>query len=59
MRMEKPGQEEPISQIDRVFAETKPEDVFGCLPHCGPPKTLTEMDAGVLAEARRRYERDA
>ncbi|RWM81800.1 MAG: AbrB family transcriptional regulator [Mesorhizobium sp.] len=37
-----------------VFAETRPEDVFGSLPHRDKPKTLEEMDAGVLAEARRR-----
>ncbi|WP_419696252.1 AbrB/MazE/SpoVT family DNA-binding domain-containing protein [Mesorhizobium muleiense] len=37
-----------------VFAETRPEDVFGSLSHRDRPKTLEEMDAGVLAEARRR-----
>jgi AbrB family looped-hinge helix DNA binding protein len=37
-----------------VFAETRPEDVFGSLPHRDRPKTLEEMDAGVLVEARRR-----
>lgn len=41
-----------------VFAATRPEDVFGSLPHRGRPKTLEEMDAGVLAEARRRHARD-
>lgn len=41
-----------------AFAETRPEDVFGTLPHKGKPKTLAEMDAGVLAEARRRHARD-
>lgn len=40
-----------------AFAETRPEDVFGVLPHKGKPKTLEEMDAGVLAEARRRHAR--
>lgn len=40
-----------------AFAETRPEDVFGMLPHKGKPKTLEEMDAGVLAEARRRHAR--
>ena len=38
-----------------VFAETRGEDVFGCLAHDGAPKTLEEMEAGVLAEARRRH----
>lgn len=38
-----------------AFPETRPQDVFGMLPHKGKPKTLEEMDAGVLAEARRRH----
>jgi AbrB family looped-hinge helix DNA binding protein len=41
-----------------AFAPTRPEDVFGTLPHSGRPKTLEEMEAGVLAEARRRHARD-
>lgn len=41
-----------------AFAETRPEDVFASLPHRGKPKTLEEMEAGVLAEARRRHARD-
>ena len=42
----------------RTFAETRPEDVFGCLAASGPPKSLEEMDAGVLAEAKRRHAGD-
>ena len=38
-----------------VFAETRPEDVFGLLSSGGAPKTLAEMQAGVLAEAMRRH----
>ncbi|WP_257541734.1 MULTISPECIES: AbrB/MazE/SpoVT family DNA-binding domain-containing protein [unclassified Sphingobium] len=41
-----------------AFAETRPEDVFGALPFKGKPKTIAEMDAGVLAEAKRRHARD-
>jgi len=41
-----------------TFAKTRPEDVFGVLAHRGKPKTLEEMDASVLAEARRRHDRD-
>lgn len=41
-----------------AFPETRPQAVFGMLPHRGKPKTLEEMDAGVLAEARRRHARD-
>jgi len=40
-----------------AFAATRPEDVFASLPRAGKPKTLEEMDAGVLAEARRRHAR--
>ena len=36
-----------------VFAETRPEDVFGSLAYDGPAKTVDEMNAGVLAEARK------
>lgn len=41
-----------------AFAETRPEDVFGALPYKGKPKTIAEMDAGVLAEAKRRHAGD-
>lgn len=41
-----------------AFAETQHEDVFASLPYSGKPKTLEEMDAGVLAEAKRRHARD-
>lgn len=37
-----------------AFPEARPEDVFGVLPHQGEPKSLEEMESGVLAEARRR-----
>lgn len=39
----------------RVFAETRPDDVFGRLACDGPPRSLEEMEAGVVAEARRRH----
>ncbi len=41
-----------------AFAETRGEEVFGCLRNGGPPRSLTEMEAGVLAEARRRHAGD-
>ena len=41
-----------------VFSETRPEDVFGSVTFDGPPKSLQEMRAGVLAEARRRHAGD-
>ena len=43
---------------EAAFAETRPEDVFGCLAYDGPPKSLADMQAGVLAEARRRHAGD-
>ncbi len=39
----------------RTFAETRPEDVFGCLACNGPVRSLEEMETGVLAEAKRRH----
>jgi AbrB family looped-hinge helix DNA binding protein len=41
-----------------AFPETRPEDVFGSLRYSGKPKTIEEMDAAVLAEAKRRHARD-
>lgn len=37
------------------FPETNPEEVFGCLPFDGAPKSLEAMEAGVMTEARRRH----
>ena len=41
-----------------LFAPTRPEDVFGSLPFKGPPKTLEEMEASIITEAKRRHARD-
>lgn len=41
-----------------AFAVTRPQDVFGLLPASGASKSLEEMDASVLAEARRHHGRD-
>lgn len=41
-----------------AFTETLPDQVFGALAWNGKPKTIAEMEAGVLAEARRRHARD-
>ena len=38
-----------------LFPETRGQDVFGCLAHKGAPRTLAEMEAGIVAEARRRH----
>ena len=40
------------------FAPTRDEDVFGCLAHEGPPRSIEEMNQAVLDEARRRHARD-
>ncbi len=39
------------------FPPTKIEDVFGCLKYAGPARTVEEMNAAVLEEARIRHER--
>ena len=41
-----------------LFAATRPADVYGSLPFDGPPKTLSEMEAGIEAEALRRHARN-
>ena len=41
-----------------AFAPTRPEDVFSLLPHSGDPKSIEDMDAAVLAEARSRHDRN-
>ena len=40
------------------FSETRPEQVFGCLSYGGEAKSIAEMEAGVMEEARRRHARD-
>ena len=35
------------------LASTRIEDVVGCLGYRGPAKTIKEMDAAVMAEAKR------
>lgn len=47
-----------LLKLAPVFAAKQQNDVFGSLPSRGAPKTMEEMDAGVLAEARRRHARD-
>lgn len=41
----------------KLFPPTNIDDVIGCLKWHGPPKTIEEMDAAVLAEAKRRWKR--
>jgi len=37
------------------FPATKPADVFGYLALAGKPKTFTDMERGILSEAKRRH----
>jgi AbrB family looped-hinge helix DNA binding protein len=39
----------------RLFPRSEPEQVAGCLAYRGKPKSIEDMDHGVLQEARRRY----
>jgi AbrB family looped-hinge helix DNA binding protein len=41
-----------------AFPPTNPQDVFASLAHTGKPKSLEDMEAGILAEAARRDDRD-
>lgn len=41
-----------------VFEPTRSDDVYGSLPSKGPPKSLEEMEASIVAEAQRRHARD-
>ena len=41
-----------------LFAETRPDEVYGSLAYDGPAKSVEEMDAGVQAEVKRRHARD-
>ena len=36
-----------------LFAPTRPRDVFGLLHHVGQPKTLKQMEAGIVKVERR------
>ena len=46
-----------VLKAEPVFPPTKPEDVFASLPYDGPPKSIEEMDAGIMAEVKRRHDR--
>ena len=37
-----------------LFARTEISDVIGSLPYSGPPKTASEIEASLAAEAKRR-----
>lgn len=39
-----------------TFVPIRPEEVFGCLACDAPPRTIAEMDAGILASAEARQQ---
>jgi AbrB family looped-hinge helix DNA binding protein len=47
-----------LLKLAPAFPPTKPEDVFGLLRYDGPPRTLEEMDASIVAEVKRRHARN-
>ena len=40
-----------------LFPVSKPEDVYGCLRYRGRAKSVDEMNAGIVAEVKRRHAR--
>jgi AbrB family looped-hinge helix DNA binding protein len=38
-----------------AFRRTDPKEVFRSLAHLGRPKSLEDMEAGIMNEAKRRY----
>jgi len=46
-----------LKPLTTAFVQTQPEDVFGCLPYKGRPKSIKEMGAGIAMEAKRRHAR--
>jgi hypothetical protein len=56
-RVSRSGEQQLPPEPKAVFAPTRPEDVRGSLRYEGPPKTIEEMDAGIVAEVKRRHAR--
>jgi AbrB family looped-hinge helix DNA binding protein len=46
-----------LKPLTTAFPPTRPDDVFGCLAYKGKPKSLEEMDAGIIAEVVSRHAR--
>ena len=46
-----------LKAAEPLFPPTRPEDVYGCLKHLGPPPSLEEIDAAIAAEVKRRHAR--
>jgi AbrB family looped-hinge helix DNA binding protein len=43
-----------LKPLTTSFAPTRPDDVFGCLSYQGEPKSIEQIDAGIVQEVRRR-----
>ena len=41
-----------------LFPATKLEDGIGCTGYNGPPKTVEEMEEGMLADLRKKWQED-
>lgn len=46
-----------LKPIATAFAPTRPEDVFGCLPYKGKPKSVQKMNAVIAVEGKRHHAR--
>ena len=46
-----------LRPVTSLFAPTRPEDVFGCLPYPGKPKSIEEMAAAIAEAVKRRHAR--
>ena len=46
-----------LKPLTDTFAPTRPEDVFGSLSYTGSPKSVEDMKAGIVTEAKRRHAR--
>jgi len=42
----------------KFFPPTRLEDGIGCTGYSGPPKTVEEMEEGVLADLRKKWSRN-
>ena len=52
------GPEGVVLKAAPHFPETCPDQVFGCLSYKGEAKSVAEMEAGIMEEARKRHARD-
>lgn len=46
------------ASINKPFPPTRVEEGLGSVGYQGPPKTLAEMEQGIMEEARRQWQRN-